>query len=141
EAQQELPRGLIKNRTADDGLASGGSYQLAIEQGGDNAAGIHATNLADLRYCDWLFVGDYRQGLERLQREPHRWLQTLGEGADHVVVLRLGCHAVSTGNLADFHSALGGGVLHHQFLDSCANCGLNMSISGLSSIHQRHGST
>src|SRR5581483_8142458 len=49
EAQQELPRGLIKNRTADDGLASGGSYQLAIEQGGDKAAGIHGTNLADLR--------------------------------------------------------------------------------------------
>src|SRR5438067_4718247 len=141
EAQQELPRGFIKNRTADDSLASGGSHELAIEQGSDNAAGVHAKNLADLRYGDGLLVADYRQGLERLQRETHRRLQTLGEGADHIVVLRLGSHTVPAGNLADLHSALRGSVLHHQFLDSGANCGLNLRIRGLSSLHQRHGST
>ena len=72
----------------------------------DHAAGIHAANLADLRHRDRLLVGDDRQRFERGQRQPDRRLQALGERAHQVVLLGLGGHAVSAGNLADFDAVV-----------------------------------
>src|ERR1700751_1541743 len=50
EAEKKFLRGLVENGAADNVFAAGGRDQLAIEQGGDDAARIHAANLADLRY-------------------------------------------------------------------------------------------
>src|SRR5581483_9921064 len=103
---------------ANHSLASGSRDQLAVEQSGDDAAGIHAADLADLRNCDGLLVSDDSKGFERRQREPYRRLETFGESANDVMLVRLGGHAVTAGDLAHFDPVIGRGVSGTEFLES-----------------------
>src|SRR5208282_3929508 len=65
EAQQKFLAGSVENGASDYGLSARGRDQLAIEQGGDDAAGIDAADLADLGHRDRLFVRDDGQSFER----------------------------------------------------------------------------
>ena len=119
---------LVENGPSDDGLASGGGDQLAVQQRGDDAARIHAANLADLGHGDRLLVGDHGQSLERRQREPNRRLQALGEIADHVMLLGLGGHAISARDLANLDAAVGSSAIVDQFLKRDADARLDLIL-------------
>jgi len=46
-------------------FSAGGCDQLAVEQGGYDSAGVHASDFADFGHRDRLLVGDDGECLER----------------------------------------------------------------------------
>src|SRR6185503_14837946 len=116
KSEQKFLSGLVENRPSYDRLSSRGGDQFSIQQGGDDSARIHAADLTDLRYRDWLLVRDHGQGFERREREPDRRLQALGKITDNVVMLRLGGHAISARDLANLDAAIGSSAIVGQFL-------------------------
>src|SRR5208282_2703822 len=115
-----------------------GGDELAVEQGGDDAAGIYAADFADLGHRDRLLVGDDGKRLERRKRQPEGRFQALGESAHHVVLLGLGGHAVSAGDVADFDSVVCAGVIRDEFFERGANARLDFrSVDARSLRKQR----
>ena len=64
-----------------------------------------------------MLVGNDGQGFQRRQGEPERWFEAFGEEPYGIVALRLGRHAIATGNLANFNAAAVGGTRGDQLID------------------------
>jgi len=71
EVVEELLGGAVEERTSHDFRAPADGDEVALEQGGEHRARVHAADRLDLALRDRLFVGDDRHGLERRARQPH----------------------------------------------------------------------
>src|SRR5579884_1268537 len=75
-----------------------------------------ATNFTDLRHGDGLLVSDNGKCFECLQRKANRRLQAFGECTYEIVLLGLGGHAISAGDLAELNAMRIGRVFGAEFL-------------------------
>ncbi len=120
EAEEEVLGCLVEDGAADDLLAACRGDELAGHQGAENAAGVDAADLGDLRRGNGLLVGDDGEGFERLQGELQGRLERFDEAADGVVVLGLGGEAVTAGDLANLEAAVAGGVVGDELVEDGA---------------------
>src|ERR1035438_4871868 len=75
-----------------------------------------------------LLVSNHRQGFERRQRKPDGRLQAFREGADYLMLLRLGRHAISARYLADLNAVVGCAVFSDKFFQTRAHTGLHLRL-------------
>ena len=116
ETQQKFLGRLVQNRSPDHLLAPRRRDELARQQRPEHTRRLDAANLIHFRRRHGLLVGDHREGLQGRQTQLHSRLQALHKHARRVVALRLGRHAVATGNLLDFNTPVVAGVGGNQLV-------------------------
>ena len=114
EPNEEFARRPVEKRRAHDGFLPGGRDQLFVEEGLQNAGGVHAPQVRNFGSRDRLAVRDDRERLERRERQAAP-LADLEESPEEAVVLRPGHVAPSPRDLLEGNSpALRTGLLREQ---------------------------
>ena len=104
ESIQELARGRVQERPADDLLSTADLHQTALQQRADDAGGIDAADLGDLHRGHRLLVGNHRQRFERLHRQLLR-RPLVEQAADPLVQLRPRDNLIATGHFDQLQAA------------------------------------
>jgi len=136
---KEIARRFVKNRPAEDFLATCGCDEFLVEKGFDHTRRVHATDFLNLGNGDGLFVCNDRKRFQRGQRQARGWDLAFDKFPENLVMLRLRRKLQSVRDLTDLDTVFGRTLFLDQLLDRLLNFRPFDIGQGFADRTHRHG--